>query len=152
MPHTRLLGVLLAGTALTVTGCSAPEPPEITFYADGTAVEVAPVKYCDVRITRCTTDDRAHGRLVVRPGRPVQISVPPQVAETPWTVFVQAVDADGNPLPPREHTFVPDKAFAYTARPANPDERIAVIEVHQAGVAANQLVSRGVWTLELRPR
>ena len=79
MPR-RLPAVLLAALASTVAGCSASGPPELTVYADGKTMQLAPVQYCDVRVTECEANPQAAGLMTVRPDRPMQISVPPEVA------------------------------------------------------------------------
>ena len=159
MPRTRTLGVLLSALALVSTGCSTSGPPELTVYADGTAIELAPVKYCDVSVQNCQTNAGAKQQLLVRPGKPVQLSVPTEVAESPWVVYQQAVTADGETLPVKTEYFGPGEAFAFTAQPARPDEQLLVIEVQQLGAAEftddsgeTQILARGLWTLELRSR
>ncbi|MGH3517212.1 MAG: DUF2771 family protein [Haloechinothrix sp.] len=156
----------VAGTLLLTSACAEVGPPELTFYADGHTVTVEPVQYCDIEVTSCGSGGGAQGDLKVRPGQPVQISVPSEVAESPWLVNVQSVAKDGTPLPVKQEFFGQGDAYAYTARPANPDERIFVVEVQQIGVAYAsdaegnpiadeagnpQLVARGVWTVELQP-
>ncbi|WP_028849606.1 DUF2771 family protein [Thermocrispum municipale] len=152
MPR-RILAVLLAALAL-VAGCSAPSPPEVTVYADGKAVQLAPVQYCDVQVTDCQANPQAAGTLTLRPGKPMQISVPPDVADSPWVVYVQTVDAQGKPQPVQRTFFAPDESYAYTARPA-PGQRLLTVEVQQAGARFDQngeVLARGVWSVQLRGR
>ncbi|MGH3950094.1 MAG: DUF2771 family protein [Pseudonocardiaceae bacterium] len=155
----------VAGAVLLTSACSEVGPPVLTVYADGETITVEPSQYCDVQVTSCEPGGGAQGSLQVRPGLPVQISVPGEVADDPWLVNVQSVAADGALLPVEQEVFTPGRAHAYTAQPAGPDARILVIEVQQIGVAFAadgegnpildeagnpQLVARGLWTLELQ--
>lgn len=148
-------GVLLAACALVTAGCGQTGPPELTVYADGSAITVAPVAYCDVTASECETDTAAAATLAIRPGRPAQVSVPGEVAETPWWVVVQTVGADGNPLPPVREFFAQGTRHAYTAQPG-PGERLLVVEVQQAaGVltspaegAEPAVPARGLWSVQ----
>lgn len=158
---------LIAGFALLTSACTTVGPPELTFFAEGEAIEVAPLQYCDVKVTTCEAAGGGAEVLRVRPGKPVQISVPGDVADSPWLVNVQTVAQDGTVLPVRQEFFPPGSTYAYTARPSRPDERILVVEVQQLGAAYAadaegspltdesgnpQLVARGVWTVKVRPR
>lgn len=155
---------LAAGIALLGSACGKVGPPELTFYAEGSAIEVAPALYCDVRVTACEAGGGGSDVLTARPGMPVHISVPFEVADSPWLVNVQSIAADGTVLPVRQRFFGPGKAYAFSAAPARPDERILVVEVHQLGAAyaadaqgnpildesgAPQPVARGVWILRV---
>lgn len=166
VPRIGSLLALVVGVGLSTSACGAAEAaPELTVYADGTAIDLAPVLYCDVRVSACEPGGGGGDVLTARAGIPVQISVPGEVADSPWLVNVQAVAADGTVLPVRQEFFAPGRAFAYSARPARPDERIVVVEVQQLGVALAadqdgnlvldeqgnpQRVARGVWTVAVR--
>lgn len=151
MTRRPLLGAILAVVALFTTGCGASEHlPELTVYADGTAIELAPINYCDVRVTDCQPNAAAGGQLKARPGKPVQISVPTEVAETPWVVSVWTESGGDQP---RQEFFGPDKAFSYTAQPKNPEDRVVEIQVLQLGAAVDpegNLLARGHWQLALK--
>lgn len=153
--RSKVLAALATVAAMFIASCATAGPPAITVFADGTAIELAPVNYCDIRVVRCETNAGAKGTLTIRTGQPVQISVPPEVAKSPWLVYTQSITSDGETLPVEQHYFGPGKAFAYTARPGEPRERLLVIEVHQAGAAFaddGSPIARGLWSLELRPR
>ncbi|WP_007024944.1 DUF2771 family protein [Saccharomonospora iraqiensis] len=155
----------LAAGAAVLAGCSAPAPPEVTFYADGESVRAEPWRYCDAQVTSC----ESHGErpvLDVRAGEPVQISVPADVAETPWLVNVQYTDSAGTVRPIRQEVFTPGERHAYTAVPQAPAEQLLVVEVQQLGGAyaadaqgnpivdesgRPQLVARAVWALRIDP-
>lgn len=160
----RLTGLLLGAAALILAGCSAPSAPKVSFYADGDTVRATPLIYCDVLVRQC---DQAGNpaALEVRPGIPVQVSIPGEVAETPWKVIVQYRTADGTMRYTRE-TFTDGEQYAYTADPPGPHAQILVVEVQQLGAAYAadkqgnalldaagnpQLVARGVWSLQVEP-
>lgn len=159
--RTRRLGLLAAVAVLLVAGCSAPTDPRVSFYADGDTVRSAPLLYCDVRVSSCE-QPTGPVSLDIRPGMPVQVSVPGSVARTPWTVTVQYRTADGTVRKSRE-TFTDGEQYAYTVTPPTPTARILVVEVQQLGAAyaadsqgdpilddagSPQLVARGVWSVQ----
>ncbi|MFC4002141.1 DUF2771 family protein [Prauserella oleivorans] len=160
----RAVGALLAGAAVTVAGCSAPPDPAITFYADGETAHAEPLIYCDALLREC--DEGAEPvRLKVRPGRPVQVSLPADVSETPWALNVQYRTPDGR-QPLRQQVFTNGKQHAYTVTPPSPDHQVLVVEIQQLGAAyaadergnpivdengQPQLVVRGVWSLQVDP-
>ena len=158
-----MCGVVVGGSTGGVTGCSTVGPPEVTFYADGHTVNAAPFQYCDVLVRNCTKGNPAS--LKVRAGKPVQISVPSDVADTPWLVITQYVDASGEPKV-KQQFFAPKAKLAYTATGDAPTDSVLVVEVQQLGAAFAadaqgnpildengnpQLVARGIWSLQLKP-
>lgn len=165
----RLLSLaLIAGGAFALSGCSATAaPPEVTFFADGHAVNSEPLNnYCDALLRTCQPSQPRPAYLKVRPGMPVQISVPSAIAKTPWVVNVQYVNAKGEPQPLEQQTFTSGDRFAYTVTPPAPDDQLVVVEIQQLGAAYAadqsgkpildqagnpQLVARGVWSLQIEP-
>jgi uncharacterized lipoprotein NlpE involved in copper resistance len=160
----RSVVALLAGATLTLAGCSAPQAPEITFFADGDTVRAEPLSYCDALVRDCETGGKP-ATLEVRPGKPVQISLPSKVSETPWVLNVQYLDAKGEPQPVRQQVFTDGSQHAYTVT-TGPREQLVVVEVQQLGAAfaadkqgnpimdengQPQLVVRGVWSLQVAP-
>ncbi|OZM70559.1 hypothetical protein CFN78_24445 [Amycolatopsis antarctica] len=160
----RAVAGLLAGAAVTVTGCSAPGAPEVSFYADGRTVNAAPLIYCDAIVSSCEQNEGAAAKIPVRAGMPVQISLPSEVAETPWVVNVQYTDAEGNLKPIKQEFFGQDSRLAYTATGDAPGDQVLVVEIQQLGAAYAadatgmpipdadgnpQLVVRGVWSFQV---
>ncbi|GAB3583201.1 DUF2771 family protein [Amycolatopsis endophytica] len=160
--------LLLAAGALALTGCSASVgPPEVTFFGDGHTVNAEPIMHCDAIVSQCDESPEAAATLKVRPGKPVQISVPSEVGDTPWLVNVQYTNAKGEPQPIKQEFFSPGDKLAYTATGAAPDDQLVVVEVQQLGAAYAvdkatnepildengnpQLVARGVWSLQVQP-
>lgn len=134
----------------------------MSFYADGDTVRTTALIYCDVLLKNCDQAGKPVS-LPVRPGMPVQVSIPGAVAETPWTVTVQYRATDGAVRYTHE-TFTDGEQYAFTADPPGEGNQILVVEIQQLGAAyaANQtgklirdaagnpqLVARGVWSLQL---
>ncbi|WP_158848459.1 DUF2771 family protein [Saccharothrix deserti] len=151
--------ILLALSLLVLTtACAAPAPPEVTFYANGRTINLTPVDDCDLDVENCRKDPQAEGTLRVPPGKPVQISVPGEVAESAWGVKFRYVDANGvEQEPGRGEVFtVRDPKYAYTLVLPNPDDRLLWIEVHQlsrriesSGTSAFDFVARRVWAVDV---
>lgn len=104
----------VAGIALAA-GCAAPSEPQVTFYSHGNAVTVDPAQYCDATGQNCAAPSKDPvGELRV-PGRdPLQISVPGEVASTPWQVAFIYRGINGEQLDGRSEVFAPNERHAYT--------------------------------------
>jgi hypothetical protein len=157
---------LIAGGAFALTGCSTPVAPEVTFFADGHAVNSPPLIHCDALVRDCQQSTEGAAKLKVRPGKPVQISVPSDIAKTPWVINVQYANAKGQLQPIKQQTFTSGDRFAYTATPPAPDDQLLVVEIQQLGAAYAadqsgkpivdqagnpQLVARAIWSLQVEP-
>lgn len=157
MRRLRILALLAAG-GFAVAGCSAPGPEEVTFFADGKTVNVTPLASCDVATAQCTTMPEAAGKLRVRPGMPVQISVPSAIAETPWKVTVQYVNGKGEPQALKQDIITSGDRFAYTVTTPARDDQILVVEVAQASVISQtgrpedaEPITTAIWSLQVEP-
>lgn len=159
----RAVACLLAGAAVSVSACAAPGAPEVSFYADGKAVNATPLIYCDEVVSSCENDEDAAVKIPVRPGMPVQISLPSEIVDTPWVVNVQYANAAGQVQPIKQEFFSQDSRRAYTAAGSAPGDQVLVVEIQQLGAAYAadaagnpipddegnpQLVVRGVWSLQ----
>ncbi|KAA5824988.1 DUF2771 family protein [Saccharopolyspora hirsuta] len=120
----------VAGVALA-TGCAAPSEPQVTFYSHGRSVEVAPAQHCDPTGEKCTASPGAVGELRVPAGRPLQISVPGEVAETPWQVVFLYRGANGEELDGRSPVFAPNERHAYTLQLPPDGKQLEHVEVQQ---------------------
>ncbi len=154
----RVLPILLL---LFVTGCAAPGHPEVTFYADGKAIDVKPTQYCDLKVENCDVDPEAGGVLRVRPGRPVQISVPGELAQSAWAVKFTYRNARGETQEPlRSKVFTKsDPRHAYTLVLPNRDDQLESVEVQQYGsriesstTGTFDFVARATWVLSVDDR
>ncbi|HWD02341.1 MAG TPA: DUF2771 family protein [Amycolatopsis sp.] len=157
MRRSRLVAVLAAG-GLAVAGCSAPGPAEVTFYGDGHTIRVGPIGNCDLSTGVCSANPGAAGKLKVRPGRSVVVSVPKEIAEGPWKVTTQFVDAKGRPQPLKEDIITSGDQYAYTATPPSKDDQIVVVEIAQATVISRtgdpndaEPITSALWSLQVQP-
>ena len=157
MRRSRVVAVLAAG-GLAVAGCSAPGPAEVTFYADGHTIRVGPIGNCDITTGVCAADPGAAGTLKVRPGRSIQVSVPKEVAETPWKITAQSVNGKGEPQPLKEDIITSRDRYAYTVTPPAKDDQIVVVEIAQATVISRtgdpndaEPITTALWSLQVRP-
>lgn len=149
--------MLLALTALAGCSTSAPPKPEVTFGVAGTTASTGPLLYCDVMVNNCERADGSMARLRVPPGTAVDISVPAEIAESPWSVAVQYRTAGGEQKEPETiATFIPGEKHDYTVRLPNPGDRLQTVEVKQASAKQEpgatseiQLLARAVWSLQV---
>ncbi len=105
----------VAGLGLGLAGCTAPLP-SITWYANSTAVEAGPTLYCELAITdrgaNCPELDGPTATLALKPGDPVQINIPGELADAPWTLVIAYGDES-------ERTAISntEKTYSYTVTP-----------------------------------
>lgn len=146
--------------AALAAGCARPAPPQLTLYADGQSIELPPSKYCNVTVSDCQAPKKTRITMPIRPGKPAQISIPSDVADTPWLITVQSADARGRPEKPVQKLFTPgDDQLAYTAKPLHPTDRLDVVEVVQISAAMVQtqgqskpdFLARGIWSVQFTP-
>jgi hypothetical protein len=159
---------LLAFIAIFTIGCSAPTQPTITFFADGHTTTAVPLSHCDALLRSCEKNNGVEANLKVRPGKSVQISVPSEIADTPWVVNVQYSNARGELQPVQQQVFTPGKSYAYTAKPPTSTDQLQVVEVQQLGAAMitdaagnptfddegrpeYEVRARAVWSLQIQP-
>jgi hypothetical protein len=156
MRRSRVVALLAAG-GFAVAGCSAPGPAEVTFYADGHTINATPVLMCDYsqQLAQPCSAKGATKTLKVRPGKPVQISVPGEVADAPWQIVYEYVTPQGefkqsDPIP-----FTSLDRYAYTVTPPTPADRISAVDVQRytavlnAGTGESGLLPSDVWGLRL---
>ncbi|MEC3978590.1 DUF2771 family protein [Amycolatopsis sp. H20-H5] len=157
MRRTRVMALLAAG-GFVVAGCSAPGPAEVTFFADGKTVNVTPLAACDPKTGKCSSDPDAAGKLKVRPGKPVQISVPGEIADSLWKVTAQYVNAKGEPQPLQETLVTSRDRYAYTVTPPSASDQILVVEIAQAAAISRtgnpedaEPITIALWSLQIDP-
>lgn len=156
----RGLKPLLAAPLVTaaLAGCSAPVDPQVTFYAHGESAEVAPASYCDPTGERCSPPPADPvGKLHVPAGEPLQISVPGDVAATPWQVAYVYRGKDGKEIAGRGPVFTPDQRHSYTLRVPPDGTRLEHVEVQQYSAVLTAGADGGVdfgisgsWVLDPR--
>lgn len=164
--HTRRrVGAVLALLigCLLVSGCEAPRP-EVTFYGNKTAVATEPVLFCVIddaaAVVECPPDaDGRTGpraRLALGTGGGVQINVGDDIGSTPWQVYFQFVQSDGQTGQGRSPVLT-DGRLSYTLVPFQPSDQLLRVEV-QSGLTFVPGQTSGVdiaatrsWLLEVDP-
>lgn len=139
-----LFAVAAVTAGLVAYGVSkAPErDPQITAFARGTTVTVDPFLYCTVTMQDCRYGETTE--LTTTAGRPVQLSLPDKIAESPWLVQLIYQRPSGEQVD-RVLSFAdfPSGARALTidTRP-EPDLRLAGIEVQLPILARDTVTGR----------
>ena len=153
-----LLSLLVAGGLVALSSCSVPDPV-ITFFSSGHTVTASPIQYCDVRDEHCTANGSAAVSLTVAAGQPVQISVPQQVASTPWQVAARFRDANGTEYASCSRLFGVGQQYAYTVYAPHAGDRLLLIEIYQSSgtlaiTPAGDVYTpvRGTWVLTANTR
>lgn len=150
----RVLLLLLAvGGLVALSACSVPNP-DVTFYSSGKSVTAAPIQYCNAQEQHCAANGSAAAALTVIPGQPVQVSVPQEIANTPWQVAARFRDASGTEYASCSPLFGVGKQYAYTVYAPHAGDQLVLIEIYQSSAtfalaAGNQVYTpiRGTWVL-----
>jgi hypothetical protein len=153
--HSRLLVLV----AVLATACSDPPPPlpQVSFSVDGSTVSARPFLHCDVMVTKCDKDNDALAKMRVPSGKQVRITVPGEVAESPWSVVIQYKTAAGEQKDPETvATFVPNERHDYTVALPSAADQLQTVEIKQASAKQEpgatsdiQLLARAVWSLQV---
>lgn len=156
------LAAVVLGVVLAVAGCSSPEapaaPPKIDFTVAAGKVSAKPFLYCDIDIKDCKRDTAAQVKLKAAPGTTVEVRVPKEVADTPWSVVIQYRTAAGvDKQPETVAAFGPGKQDSFTAKAPGATDQLRIVEVKQAGgklvqgESGPEPVTRGVWSAQVEP-
>ncbi len=153
--------VSLLVSLLVLAGCSSapeppPPPPRIDFTIAGEKTSAKPFLWCDVKVEDCKRDNTAMVKLPVPPGTAVRVTVPKEVADTPWSVVIQYVTAAGEQKNPvTVGTFAPGKETSFDALPPGAGDQLQTVEVKQAGgvmiqgATGPEPVTRTAWSLQV---
>lgn len=128
----RIVLSLLATLLLAACG-SEPPPPQVTFAAGTASVVARPTQACDLKFTECRNDPEAPVKLTVPPGTPLQVSVPDDVAKTPWQIVFTYRDTAGAQQDQRSTVFAAGERSTYTLELPTPTDRLIVAQVQQYG-------------------
>ena len=134
--------------ALGLSACGSPPVPTITFFADRESVVSRPVLYCPLDFKNCDPAGTA-ADLAVPPGRPLQISLPPEIADAPWRLITIYVDGAGKQQS-RDRFYKPGERLAVTLR-LGPGELLQGVEIQLPSGATDQdgnPVARAAWALQ----
>jgi hypothetical protein len=134
-----VLAVLCLALAAACGGDNAK--PQVGFTAGAASAKANPIQYCDQDLKQCAADPAAVVKLAVPRATPVQVSVPEEVALTPWSVVFTYVNAAGERIDGRSPVIAAGKQRDFTlALPAATDQLVRA-EVQQ--VAAGLLADPG---------
>jgi hypothetical protein len=123
----------VAAVVLLLAACGSDEPPQVTFAAGATSVVARPAQYCDMALTECAGDATAPVELAVPAGTALQVTVPDEIAQTPWQVVFSYRDANGAQADERSPVFAPAERSIWTLELASPDDRLLTAQVQQYG-------------------
>jgi hypothetical protein len=130
-PLSRLLPLPVA--ALVLAGCGSSAPPGVTFAAGQESAVAQPTQYCDIKLTECKGDPGAPVRLAVPVGTALKVTVPQEIAETPWQVVFTYRDPSGTQTDGRSPVFAPNSQKDYTLELPAPNDRLVAAQVQQYG-------------------
>jgi hypothetical protein len=146
----------LVAAGLLVAGCSAPQPPEVTFFAAGKTVRLSPYSLCKGEMTgACPQTPQAQGQLKVPGGKPLNISVPSEVADAPWVVVYTYRGSDGTEKPDRSPIFRAGESYAFTLNLPTAGDQLTQVEVQRitaiapGGEQQMVFIADATWALQV---
>jgi hypothetical protein len=155
-----LLVVVVVVVVLVVRATAGPSSPgDVTFGAGGTTATTGASQFCDVQVTECGDDAGAQAVLRVPPNTPLVVTVPAEVASTPWQVAFAFRDANGVVEQGRSPVL-----FGQTASPTftlvlpTAAAQLQSAEVQQYGARISQgrngleFATRATWVLSVDDR
>ena len=155
----RVLAVLAGSALLLLAGCGSDADPTVTWKAGEATQTVGPSQFCDIRMKDCHDDPAAQAGLAVPTGSPVEVTVPEEISEAPWSVVFAYTDQDGQQASGRSPVFAPKAQQSYTLTLPDPRDTLITAQVQLLGAApvANPSTgeldypARGTWVLVVRP-
>ena len=152
-----LVAVTAYAGVLAVLIRDAPhKDPAVTAYAHGRTVTVAPFLYCSVSMADCRYGETVD--LAVPAGYPLQLSLPPQIAEAPWLAQLIYERPDGEQVDRLvAHDDFGDEVLAVTldSRP-EPNLRLVGVEIQLPILARDETgrefyVPHAAWSINTAP-
>jgi len=153
-PVLNRLGLLVCTVALGAgaVGCSSSTPlPQITFYADYTTTVTGPTTYCSFDFAQCSTGSTA--QLPVRPGTPLQVSLPTEIGEAPWRLLTSYRTAAGVDEIV-QHYYRPGERLAVTVTPPEQGDQLIGVEIQLPSGATDPQgnpIARATWSVRTDP-
>jgi len=149
--------LVLLGTLFLLAGCGSGNP-QVTWTVGDQESTVGPAQFCDIKLRDCTNDEQAKADLAVPAGAAVEISVPSEVSEAPWSVVFAYVGPNGAQTTGRSPVFAPAAQESYTLTLPEPGDILQTAQVQLLGVApvANpdsgelEFPTRATWLLVAR--
>jgi hypothetical protein len=139
-PNTRTIAALAVAVLLVFTVAfvgvltvlvrrAEHKDPVVTAYAHGKTVTVAPFMYCTVKLQDCRYGETV--QLQVPEGYPLQLSLPPEIADAPWLAQLIYIMPNGDKVDRVvNHTNYPEGALAVTiASKPEPEMRLIGVEL-----------------------
>jgi hypothetical protein len=152
-----LVVVVVVVVVLVVRATSGPSSPgDVTFAAGGASTSVGASQFCDVQVTECDADPEAVAVLRVPANTPLAVTVPEEVASTPWQVAFTFRDATGAVQQGRSPVLTEAPGFTLVL-PAAPDQ-LQSAEVQQYGARITEgpegleFATRSTWVLSVDDR
>jgi hypothetical protein len=128
----RVLIATVATAVAVLAGCAAPQQPEVTFYSDGEAAATTPRVRYELAEGKEIRDDAALVQLRARPDRPVQISVPAELADAAWAVSFSYLDGTGSRVDGSSRIFLAsDDRHAFTLTLPPGSQRLLLVSVQR---------------------
>jgi hypothetical protein len=154
-----LVVVVVVVVVLVVRATSGPSAPgDVTFAAGGATTSVDPGQFCDVEVTECDGDPEAVAVLRVPPNTPLTVTVPEEVASTPWQIAFTFRDAAGATQQGRSPVFPPGSTPTFTLVLPAASDQLTSAEVQQYGARITQgpngleFATRATWVLSVDDR
>lgn len=154
-----LVVVVVVVVVLVVRATSGPSSPgDVTFAAGGAATSVGAGQFCDVAVTECDGDPEAVAVLRVPPNTPLAVTVPEEVASTPWQLAFTFRDAAGATQQGRSPVFPPGSTPTFTLVLPAASDQLTSAEVQQYGARITQgpngleFATRATWVLSVDDR
>lgn len=156
MSVKRLVPLVLAAASVLASACSAPRLPEVTFFSAGTTVTTGPAQYCDKdNMSPCPVLRQDGVRLRVPPNKPVQVSVPDEIASAVWVIGFSYRTPAGKIEDTRTALFPAYQQRAYTLLPPDPGDQLLSASVQKFGTVMTlgndgqiDFHASGVWLLD----
>ena len=152
-----LVVVVVVVVVLVVRATSGPSSPgDVTFTAGGASTSVGASQFCDVRVTECDADPDAVAVLRVPPDTPLAVTVPEEVASTPWQVAFTFRDATGAVQQGRSPVLTAAPAFTLVLPTAADQLQSAEVQQYGARISEGpnglEFATRSTWVLSVDDR
>jgi hypothetical protein len=140
--------VLVAVVVLVLVVRSGP--PTVSFASVAGTLRAGPAQYCDVRVTHCDNHPDAVVSMPVPAGQPLRVSVPDEIAGTPWQVVFVYRPKTGQPVQGRSPVFAPHRQTSYTLTLPAAADQLLTAQVQQYGGGTPVPDAQGEMTFPIR--